>query len=658
MTEILRTFPGRLSAVRVSWQSLSAVAIAVVLFELAISDGGRALLGLTLAQTLIFALLAVMLWTSSIRRVAITLPLLAMVAAVAFTGLWTVRPEASVRELLLWTMYLGIALIVASTLTGVAAARRFLDALVVIAGWLCLIALFMFWGASNPAMRWYSTFNWPNPFAAFLLLVLPLTLVRFLQAKLLRDAIAHALVALLLAVAFLFTASRGAWVSLGAVAPLAGLLLRPRWGSAVGRLVILAILTGVSIVALTHGAAPQAAGPGMAARAVSVVDPGDYSIQGRLNFWRAGLAIFMTHPVVGTGPGTFGAVHAAYQRDVRYYARDAHSLYVQTASETGVVGLTALAVMLGILAATWVSALRASSRTQAYPLVVGIGLGLAAFFVHSGLDMDWMFPANPAMAMAMVGTLAWFAKEGVVGQAPTRSTMLRWQRLAVIGALLLAIALTQFAYLAERQFASGQHLARDGRWPEAAERYAQAARWDPWSARFLAAEADALRQVNPPRRDAAEASLRRAMAVDRMNASHPIRLASLLIDRPEPGPVALAEAEGLLTQALRLDPWNRPEAYRMLARIYVRQGRRGDAEQLYRQVVPRYLGKGLGRPTVLYAFLWPEVTGLVLDATDLAVRGGDIAAPIVWLRDVLAEDPGAAAVALRLSELEALHRPR
>src|SRR3989449_11363352 len=146
----------------------------------------------------------------------------------------------------------------------------------------------------------------------------------------------------------------------------------------------------------------------------------------------------MDHPVVGTGRGTFGAMHPAYQRDVRYYARDAHSLYVQAASEEGGVGLAALAVMLSTLVAAWVSALRAWRKTDAYPLVVGIGLGLAAFFVHSGLDMDWMFPANPAMAMLMAGGLGWFAEDGVAGQAPGGSAVLRGRGAPGLGGVVFS----------------------------------------------------------------------------------------------------------------------------------------------------------------------------------------------------------------------------
>jgi O-antigen ligase len=637
------------------WLSLPVLAPALVwtvVVKLALSDGGRDLQSLILAQAVIFSLLAAIVWTARFRGSAVTRALLGIVAAVALASVWSVRPEASVRELLLWLMYLGIAGITASAVAGVDAGNRFLASLVAIAAWLCLIALFMFWGAGNPDMRWYSTFYWPNPFAAFLLLVLPLSLVRFLHAPRGTGALAHGSVALLLLVSLVFTYSRAAWMALGVVVFLAGIPLRSmRWRMALGRLAVLGVVVAVVVLVLARGVAPQGSGQQIVTRARSVSDPGDYAFQGRLNFWRAGLQIFIDHPLVGTGAGTFGAVHAAYQRDVRYYARDPHSLYVQTAAEEGIVGLVVLVVLLGALAAMWIKALRAWHATEAYPLVVGTGLGLVAFFIHSGVDMDWMFPANPAMAMAMTGALVSFANARNPSQAEGRSTLPRWQRLAVSGAVLVAFAFILATGYAEREFASGQELARTDGPSEAIKRYTVAVRWDPWNPKFLAARAAALRQLYPPQRDAAEESLRRAMAVDRMNASHPIQLALLLLDRPSAGPSQVVEAEGLLTQALILDPLNRPEAYRMLARIYIRQGRSGDAVRLYQQVVPRYLGKGLGGPTVIYAFLWPEVTGLVLDAADFAAPGGDLAQAVLWLRDVLDEDSGAVAVALRLSKL-------
>src|SRR5438552_6805706 len=540
---------GRLIGARVRLASVTPLVVLLILFKLSISDGGRHPPTLSLAQTVVDLLVIVLAAAGALQVPRPGVAALAVAAVAAVSTAWSVQLEVSVQAVLRWLMYAGLLVGTASTLRSSAAARRLVDGAVVIAGWLCLIGLFVFWGAGDSGLRWSSTFYWPNPFAAFLLLVLPVELSRCVYAAATREALANGVLSVLLAGSLVLTYSRAAWVSLLVVAPLAAFTVRA--GSlmrSVGRLAMIGLATAAVVVLLTRGPGTQLFEGGLPGRATSTYDAGGYSFVGRLNFWRAGLAIFVDHPVVGTGPGTFGIVHAAYQRDVRYYARDAHSLYVQTAAEQGVVGLVALAVLLGVLATAWISALRASRRTDSYPLVVGIGLGLAAFFVHNGVDMDWMFPANPAMAMLMAGVLASFAKDGVAGHEPGRPVMHPWQRLAIVGALLVATALTQMAHLADRQFVSAQGLARPRRWAESAERDAPAARWDPFSPRILAAQAAALRQLPPPRHGAVEAALRRAMVADPMSASPRIQLASLLIDRPEGRPAALAEAAGLLRE--------------------------------------------------------------------------------------------------------------
>src|SRR5256886_10091426 len=345
--------------------------------------------------------------------------MLVATGAAAFSTVWSVQLDASVRALLMWLMYSGMLVATASTLRTPAAARRLVDGTVVVAGWLCLIGLFVFWGAGDSGLRWSSTFYWPNPFAAFLLLVLPVELSRCVHAPAARDALAHGALSVLLAGSLVHTSSRGAWAGLLIVAPLAAFTLRVTpWTRAAFRLALIGLATAVAVVVLTRGPGTPLFEGGLTGRATSISDAADYSLDGHLHFWRAGLAIFADHPVTGTGPGTFGTVHAAYQRDVRYYARDAHSLYVQTAAEQGTAGLVALAVLLSVLATAWISALRASRRTDSYPLVVGIGLGLAAFFVHNGVDMDWMFPANPAMAMLMAGGGGRLSEKGRGGPWP------------------------------------------------------------------------------------------------------------------------------------------------------------------------------------------------------------------------------------------------
>ncbi len=652
----------RLSAIRPWWLPASVIATSVILCVLVVGDGGRDPIVLTAMQGVAFMLLAILVGTGKIHRLAITLPLVAMVATVAFTSIWTMRLEASVGVLLLWTLYLAMAFTIAFTITSLAAAQRFLDGLVVIASGLCLFAAFIFWGSGNPQMRWYATFYWPNPFAAFLLLVVPLAVVRFLHAPRIRDALTHGLTAALLLVALVFTYSRGAWIVLGAVACFGVIILRPRrWSTVLARVVMLAALTGAVVAALPHTVGSVTAPGTLVTRAASIVDRSDYSIQGRLNFWRAGIAIFRDHPLVGTGPGTFAIVHAAYQKDVRYYARDVHNFYIQIMTEMGLIGLGALLVLGVSIWTMWGRTLRGSQGKEEYPLIVGVGLGVLAFSLHSAFDMDWMFPAIPAVAFGLIGVLSWYDvslelhRAGMLERVPgwarlTASGRGQWGRVAGLFLLLIVLALTGTIWVARRHAIWGQQAAQRREWATAIDHYATAARWAPMSSRYLDAYAWALVQAADPPHARAASLLRQAMRVDRMNAALPLHLA-LVLTTGGPTPPAQREAEELLRRALELDRFNRPDIYRVLARLYRDEGRYDDAARVYREATVLYLGKNLGQGSALYLILWPEVAKLFQDAAVFSAERGDVGEATRFLEQLLADDPTVVDAVLQLSAL-------
>ncbi len=651
------------SSLRVRALALVPALVVLALFTLALGDGGRDLSSLALVQTAIFVAVAGVVWVGPKLPRAVTWPFLGVLMVIALSTLWSVRPESSVLHLLTWMMYLGVFIITAATLRGLTAARWFVDGAIVVGGWLCLVALFMFWGANNPDMRWYATFYWPNPFAAFLLLVLPLALARFLDAPRVPGALVYGLLALLLCVALVFTQSRGAWVALGATTLLAVMFLRPlHWGRGVGRMTVLVILTGLAVFALSQGTASRNASQGIAARAVSVTDSGDYSIQGRLNFWRAGLEIFLDHPLFGTGAGTFGSVHPAYQRDVRYYARDPHSLYIQTMTEMGIAGLVPLVALLASIGMIWRRTLQTARGKDEFPLIAGIGLGLVAFFLHSAFDMDWMFPANPAMAFALAGVLVWYDFSHPVGgatgpeltvQASDRTMWTRgvvWSRAVALPMLVLAVTTIYTLSAAQRHATLGQEAAGRGQWSLATDHYAAAVRGNPLSSRYLDAYAGVLVRIPEPRYALAADMLRRAMARDRMNASLPLHLAWILT-AADSTPAVQHEAENLLRYALTLDRLNRPEIYRALAHLYQQQGRMDEAERVYREAIDLYAGKNLGQGSALYLLLWPEVVGVFQDAANLSVGQGKFDQAARILEQLLVEAPATVDAVVQLSDL-------
>ncbi len=109
----------------------------------------------------------------------------------------------------------------------------------------------------------------------------------------------------------------------------------------------------------------------------------------RTMFWQAARDASAAHPIGGTGAGTFATVYTEV-RGAGPAARDAHSLYLQTLSELGVVGLALIALFLAL---PLLGGLRARA---AAPLG-----GFVVFVLHAGVDWDWQMPALTVAALAL-----------------------------------------------------------------------------------------------------------------------------------------------------------------------------------------------------------------------------------------------------------------
>jgi len=597
------------------WRAALGGTVLAMVSALALADGGRHFLWLSLVQASVFVLLALLLARGALGGVRLPIPWWCVLAAMGLASITSVRPEASVHELLLWITYGGLAVLTAVALRE--PGEWLVDGLVLIAGVLCGIALFWFWGSRDLTSRWCSTFYWPNPFAAFLLLVLPLSLVRTLRAASARAALSHGAATTLFLTALIFTYSRGAWLAgflaLGAAA--AWLRRRPRTALVRGLALAGAVAIAVTLLSL---AAHHGDSGAVAARAASLTDSEDASAHGHLLFWRNALEMLAAHPVTGIGPGTFGAVHAAYQTDLRYYARDAHSLYLQSAAETGLLGFAALLALLAASGLAWRRLLRRTADEAEYTLVLGVGLGLLAFLLHNAVDMDWSFPANPAMAFVLAGVLGGVALRRAPGAATTRV----WRGLQPLLALGLMLGVVVVARQVEANhfLSMGQRLASAGRWEEAADAFVQAQAWNPLQARYLGAEAEARMRIQPPQWNRAEVALRRAIRLDRANAWHRWQLAIVLTSVPGAGPPEFAQGERLLREALSLDPVNRPKVYATLAQLYLRWNRAPQAALVYDAAVARYLGNP---PAAAHVPLLPDHIDLMAEAAEFRLGTGD-----------------------------------
>jgi O-antigen ligase len=119
----------------------------------------------------------------------------------------------------------------------------------------------------------------------------------------------------------------------------------------------------------------------------------------RYAYWRVALDTFAEHPVRGIGSGGFRQVWLE-KRSIEELVNDAHSLYLETAAELGLVGLLLLAAVIAGIVACGHRMVRVDRDAAIGPIAA-----LAAFGVHAGLDWDWEMPAVTLIAVLLAAVL-------------------------------------------------------------------------------------------------------------------------------------------------------------------------------------------------------------------------------------------------------------
>ena len=258
-----------------------------------------------------------------------------------------------------------------------------------------------------------------NNFAGYLALLFPLVLSTTLvptlaEAKRSRPAW-HAVAvfgAVSMAVAIVWSVSRGGWISAAAgtavflAALVRGLpperlprLLRsPK--KALGALAVGLVSVGLFVVVPSLGR--EGAGDIMDRLEETAHDSA--SLDARVSFWRASVPLIADFPVLGSGLGSWGPAVAAYEEGPRMArrARRAHNDYVQLLAETGVLGFGFLLVAAFWACRTLVRALKVRSE-RARPIVAATLGGVTAVALHEIVDFDLQIPAIAVSFVLLFG---------------------------------------------------------------------------------------------------------------------------------------------------------------------------------------------------------------------------------------------------------------
>jgi O-antigen ligase len=175
----------------------------------------------------------------------------------------------------------------------------------------------------------------------------------------------------------------------------------------------------------------------------------DPANNGRLPLWRAALDIYDTQKLRGTGAGTYQQYFPRYRKESGYVV-DAHSLYLQSLAELGIVGFVLiLVVALGIL-----TGLAARIRGPDRALYAALFAMALAWTVHQAFDWDWQMPAVTLGVFMLAGLALARPADGKVGL----SGLSGGRTLVAFGWLVLAVAPLLVGTSYARLQRSGQEL--------------------------------------------------------------------------------------------------------------------------------------------------------------------------------------------------------
>jgi hypothetical protein len=212
---------------------------------------------------------------------------------------------------------------------------------------------------------------------------------------------------------------------------------------------------------------------------------------GRYQFWSAALDAFEAHPLNGIGAGGYEAYWHQHG-SLAVPVRDAHSLFIESMAELGIVGLL---LVLGFLGVAVVSGGRRGPTHSPGPALGAALAVLAAGILSAAIDWTWELPACFGLVVLAVGLLtgpATLSAEAAVrpplpavdghGGAPARRRSSRaWLGAATLVVAAAAIWAGGISFLTQVKLSESRDEVNAGALPAAAQDARDASAIQPWA---------------------------------------------------------------------------------------------------------------------------------------------------------------------------------
>lgn len=421
-------------------------------------------------------------------------------------------------------------------------------------------------GTSYPG-RALGPFGQPNRLGGYLIAVIPLAIALSFASQDRTLRVALMIAASVLTLCLVSTYSRGAWIGLAAGVILLGVLvvrlpdLAPR--PLLASVAALALLAPAIfyLPSIFERLSPNSSHTPTWNLPIDPEREGSASM--RRAVWSGAYSAIAARPILGWGIGTFREAYDRSKSDGlkrleaegARTADQAHSFYLKTLTERGVLGLAALIVFLALSVAAGVAALRMGTP-ESRLLVVGLIASVVALLTHAVMEDNPSLVPHGTLLFANLGLLAAAAP----GPKETSARRMRWSASCGILAALLGVGLSSASALAATEAREGSFALQARQFVQAGFRYANATRIAPWDDSYAIARARAA--VGAAQGGSGIASLREAESSYRsaisLNGSDPVtrhELARLYLSHVSVfGPSGTASALQELRAALDQNP--------------------------------------------------------------------------------------------------------
>jgi putative inorganic carbon (HCO3(-)) transporter len=276
--------------------------------------------------------------------------------------------------------------------------------------------------ASADVTRVYSYLGNPNLLAGYLVAAVALSFAAIFAWREWGAKVLAGVMFVVNSACLVLTYSRGGWIGF-VMAGFVCLVLLVYWWSPKlpKRWRKWAIPATIGIVAIAVLLAVMAVDP-LRDRAMSIfAGREDSSNNFRINVWLSAIEMIRDRPIIGIGPGNdaFNKIYPLYMKP-KYSALSAYSVLLETAIETGVVGLVAFLWLLLVAlhqGCLHLQRLRQTGNPDGYWLIAAIAT-LAGMMMHGLVDTVWY---RPQVNMLWWLAMAIVASYGICRQPQSRS---------------------------------------------------------------------------------------------------------------------------------------------------------------------------------------------------------------------------------------------